>query len=114
MAAYDLPGSVIRQDVELHGSATSDAADMGTSALYGVIVPASMAGTSLKFEMSPDGSTYYPVRDEFGSDISVTIGATAGFYRVGRVPLFGLGKVKVVSSASETSKTVTLVGQRPV
>ncbi len=88
---------------------------LGAYALSGVVVPASMAGTSLVFEVSIDnGATWLPLRDESGARVTVVIQNTAAFHSLRRVLPLSVGLVRPVSSASETAKTLTLIGQRIV
>lgn len=105
---------LITRDSIINGSATGAAARMDMYALAGIFVPASMVGTSITFQVSFDGVTYYDLKDYTGAAITVTIGATAAYYSMRALLPLGCAFVKPVSSASETSKTVTFVGQRVV
>lgn len=112
---YKTIGSVSKGDSLINGSATGAEVDMYGYALAGIIAPASMAGTSMTFEVSVDGGTnWYALKDETNTALSVTIGATAAFYSLRKILPLAVGLIRPVSGASETNKTITFVGQRVV
>lgn len=105
---------VIAVDSLIDGSATGASVDLGRHALVGLVVPASMAGTSMTFQVSVDGGTsWFTLKDELGNSITVTftVGSTGGFYSLRAVLPMGCMVIRPVSQASETTKTVTFVGQ---
>lgn len=101
------------QTVTFSGSTDSSAVDMSNESIVSITIPASMAGTSLKFLSSDtaDG-TYTTLRNGVdGTDVSFVITSTAGTYAAGTLlgALAGLRRfVKLKSGSSETGKTVTL------
>jgi hypothetical protein len=99
----------------IDGSATGLPVVLNGFALAGVVIPASMSGASLTFQVSFDeGVTWLPMRDDLGNTLTVTIVAGAAFYSLRRILPLGIAQIRPVSSATETSKTVTFVGQRIV
>jgi hypothetical protein len=95
---------------------SSSAVDLTGFALSGLVIPASMASTSLTFQISiDDGATFVPLRDDLGNTVTVTIGNTAGYYNLRRILTLGVGQIKVIpSSVGDDTKVVTLVGQRVI
>lgn len=53
----------------------SSAAQCGGLLLSGIVFPAAMTGTSVTFDFSFDGSTWYDVKETDGSDVSYTVSA---------------------------------------
>lgn len=112
-----MPSTSIVQEMNslINGSATGAEVAMNGFAFAGIVIPASMAGTSMTFEVSlNNGVTWLPLRDDLGVPLTVSITANAAFYSLRRILPLGLGLLRPVSSASETNKTVTIVGQRIV
>ncbi len=107
---------IIETDSLINASATGATVFLGEFALAGIVVPASMAGTSISFEVSLNGTDFFTLKDDLGNTVSVTLtsGSTAGFYSLRRILPMAVPYIRPVSQASETSKTVTLVGQRVV
>lgn len=101
----------------INGSATGADVSLGAFALSGLIVPASMAGASITFQVSvDDGTTWYTLKDASGNIVTVTLtgGSTSGFYSLRSLLPMGVGKIRPVSASSETSKTVIFIGQRVI
>lgn len=94
-------------------SATSAAVDIFTrQPPMGLVIPASFGATSVTFEAAPtaDG-TYYPVRDDRGQAITVTIdGTNAAWYDLTNIFPASIRWVKLVAGSSIT-QTATLIGR---
>jgi len=98
----------------INGGTTGEPVAMGGYALAAIAVPASMAGTSISFQVTLNGTDWLPVHDDVGALVTVPITTAARWYSLRRVLPLGLGLIRPVSSASETNRTVTLIGQRVV
>lgn len=107
-AAKTSPKVVNDDTVLIDGSDTSAAIDLRGKTLCGIFVPASFVGTSLTFSTSLTKSgTYVSMRDGAGSAYSKTIAASQ-FLPLNPQDFAGVRFLKVISSATETSKTLTL------
>lgn len=111
---YDTNGAFIVPDDFGTAQTVSQGQFIGGNALVGIIAPASMAGSSLTFEVSPDGATWYTLRDDLGTLVSVTLNAAAAFYSLSRIIPFAVPYIRTVSSSAETSKTIQYVAQKVV
>lgn len=91
--------------VILSGSTTSDAVATSGGVLAGIYAPASMTGASISFTAAStdDPTTFYPVRDQFGTLVTVTLNAAASYYSLRGILPFGADFVRVVSASSEAS-----------
>jgi len=98
--------------VTINGSTTSAAFEV-PGILVGLAVPASVAGASMTFEVSDSiAGTFQELR--LTSDTALTVTMTASKTYILEPSLFACARyVKLVSAASETSKTFT-VFYRPV
>lgn len=72
----------------------------------GVIFPGAMTGTGIKFEMTHDGSTFSPVFDEDGNEVSIA--KVAGYRALKRQPFEAINELKIKSSTTEAA-TVTFI-----
>lgn len=94
----------------INGSTSSNKLKLG----YGntavkMYIPASFSGTSVTFEMAEAASGTWAVLKD-SSDAAVTITVTAdNWYSLTPATFAGIEHLQVVSSASETSKTVLIV-----
>lgn len=98
------------------GATTSNAVSTGGGPLVGIYAPA-MTGTSLTFTAASteDSTTFYPVRDQLGNLITVTLNAAQSFYSLRSVMPFGMDLLRVVSSSAEgAERTITPVFQQVV
>lgn len=99
---------LLRNLIIANGGTKSVAIENPRMALVGVITPAAMTGTSFSFEVSPDGSTYYPVYLEDGTLYSVP--AAAGrYFQLSPGNTCGFQWVKLVSNAAEGAER-TFIG----
>ena len=75
-----------------------------------VITPSSMTGSTLTFQASDDGSTFYPLFNE-GSSYSLTISTSvARHYGLARQPMEGVKYFQVVSGSTEgASRTIKVI-----
>lgn len=99
--------------VLINGSATSTSTgDLSGMTAVGVYAPASISGTSITFTASYDGVTFVPVYDGLGAALSLTI-ASSEYIPFDPAKFAGIRYLKIVSSATETSKTFVIV-TRPI
>jgi len=110
MSDYNDHLYIIKGDSTIDGGTEGTAVDIRGFALGGIIVPASMAGTTITFKASVDGTNFYPLKDDQNNDVSVTIDNSAAFHNMRAVLALGALQVKPVSSATETSKAITIIG----
>lgn len=98
----------------INGSTTSEEIDLSGTTLVGIYWPASLVGTSLKIQASAtSGGTFSTIVDQDNVDYSITVDSSAGYAYIDPIVTAGARFVKLVSSASETSKTLTLA-VRPI
>lgn len=105
---------VYTRKVAIDGGTQSNWVASCGGALVGAIVPSGMSGTSLKVEMSNDeGVTNYPCNDSTGTQLAATINSSASYTLFPQYNLcLGADLVRVVSSATESSKYLILVFQK--
>lgn len=99
------------QTVILSGGTTSDLVATGGGVLAGIYAPASMTGASLSFTVANADApgTFVPVRDQFGSLVTVTLNAAASYYSLRGILPFGADFIRVVSASNEAAdRTLTL------
>lgn len=99
----------------INGSDTSNAVNSSGGVLAGIYVPASMAGSSLTLTTcDTESGTYVPIFDHTNTQVSITIptAGTARFMSLRGILPFCSEYIKVVSSTTETSKTLRLAFQR--
>jgi len=75
-----------------------------------VITPSAMTGSTLTFQASDDGSTFYPLFNE-GSSYSISISTSiARHYGLARQPMEGVKYFQVVSGSAEgASRTIKVI-----
>lgn len=92
----------------INSSATSaSSGDLAGLTVVGLYVPASIAGTTMTFTASYDGSTFFQVQNGSGSASTITISASI-YIPFDPATFAGVRYLKLVSSSSETSKTFRL------
>jgi len=98
--------------IDISDNATnSSAAQCGGLLLSGVVFPAAMTGSTITFDFSFDGTTWYDVKETDGTDVSYTVSAGD----VVRVDPSGwafasAGFLRVVSGSSEAAdRTINLI-----
>lgn len=90
-------------------AADSAVIDIGGCKVVGLITPASLGVTAIKFKAATaaDG-TYLPLKDETGTEISVTVDTSnAGWYDLSDIFPVSVRHIKL-SVASTITKNVTL------
>lgn len=75
-----------------------------------VITPSGLQGTKLSLEMSEDGSTWYPVYDDEGNEISISTTSTARCIRVYPTEVAGLKHIRFVSDSSQGAERTLTIG----
>jgi hypothetical protein len=89
-----------------NGQTVSSVAQMNAARAVGIIVPASMTGTSLTFSVSVDGITYNTLKDAAGSDYTITITSSASAHEITANKLVAWPYVKLVSGSAESGDKV--------
>lgn len=84
-----------------NGAQTSNSTRTGFKATpVGVIFPAAMTGTGITFEMTDDGTNWYPVVGTDGNAVSITK-ANSSYRALKKEDLMGVQEVRVKSSGAE-------------
>ncbi len=77
------------------GQSQTNAVQLNELSLTGITVSAStITGTTMTFLVSTDGINYYPLYDNTGTEVSLTIGAAARSYNVDPTVFFPWNFVK--------------------
>lgn len=95
-----------------NGGTKSAGVDITGFALCGVILPSTLDGTTLSFEVSTDDTTYYVLRDTAG-DISLTVAASRAV-ALDPALFSGFQYVKIVLATQSTTDTNCLLAVRPI
>lgn len=96
--------------ISFSSSTDSDPIALKNLVPRGIRRPASMSGTSLTPQWSPDGgATWLEVKDRNNASLAVTIDSSAGVNRLDPDFLFGFDYIRFVSSSSETAELELLV-----
>lgn len=87
------------------GETTSTFVATSGGVLAGVYAPASMTGATISFTAAStdDPITFYPVRDQFGALITITLNAAASYYSLRGILPFGADFIRIVSASNESS-----------
>ncbi len=94
-----------------NGAQSSDAIDLDGRTPMAIVTPSALTGTSLSFEASANGTTYYDVYTTAGAVRSITIGASR------YIPLepnyfFGIKFIKLkCGSAQAAERTIMLLAR---
>lgn len=89
----------------------SSAGNLGPAALCGLVIPAGMTSTSITFQASVDGTTFYDVYDSTNTQISVTIDSSAKIIKLDPADFVGLEYLKLVTGSAEgADRTIGLIG----
>lgn len=92
----------------LDGETVSDAAYIHGTSLMAIDVPAGLEGTSLTFQVSSDGTTYYQYKRMIdGAVVTAVIGANSS-YAAGGFDFAGYNYLKLVTAAQTGDITITL------
>lgn len=108
-SANEFKENLISTTVTIANAATkSSVAETYGLSVLGVYIPASLTGTAISFEASPDNSTFSPIYYS-GANYSIDV-TTSKFIPFDKPALFaGVRYLKIVSNASEGgSRTLTL------
>jgi hypothetical protein len=96
------------------GQTKSNAVHLRGNSLLGFALPSTFDGTEVSFEVSQDGSTFYPLYDEDGDQILLTVAASRAYeINAGRFAAWTYMKF-VAGTAQATTDTVIPVGIREV
>lgn len=97
------------------GQTASSAADISNAEIMGVILPQSMTGTALTFQVSATGATgtFVALYDKSGTAVGITIPAAnasaSTAHNLSNVDLLPWQYIKVVSNGAEASaRSITL------
>lgn len=88
---------------------TSNAIQCGADSLIGVILPADagITGTSISFEGSLDGTTFYPIYDG-GSLVTVSVQTAAAWNVLSVEKIHGPQWIRVKSTATESAGPIVI------
>ena len=95
------------------GETVSTSGTLYGNTLCAIATPAALTGVTLTFQASADNTTFYPIYDSFGVELSITV-STSQWIVVDPADFASTAFVKVVSSGAEgADRTIQLV-VRPV
>jgi hypothetical protein len=101
-----------------NGQSVSGSIDLERETLAGVLIPAAWTAAGISFLASPDGVTFGPVKDENGSEISLSALSAGDFVSLPPTKLFGARFLQVRSGTSGTpvaqgaDRVLTLITRR--
>ncbi len=105
------PIEVVTSVAIANGQTVSDAVDLGGLRPIALVTPAALTGTSFTFQSSVDGTTFVPVYDSSGSQVSVTV-STSRFVVLSPTSFAGVRHLKVVSGSAEgAARTIQIVAR---
>ncbi len=76
----------------------------GAFAMFGIVTPAALTGTSLTFRVSTDGAAFVPLYDSDGVLVTLPVVASRGYDLPGALAPWAY--VRIVSSAAEGAQRV--------
>lgn len=89
-----------------NGAQTSNSSRTGFKATpVGVIFPAAMTGTGITFEMSDDGTNWYPVVGRDGNVVTITK-VNSSFRALNKEDFMAIQEVRVKSSGAEGAERI--------
>ena len=90
---------------------TSDGLFIAGASLIGLITPSALDSTGLTFEVSTDGSTWYPLYDRNGTQVSLSV-TTGAAYSLDPEWLAPWEWIRIVCGTTETAaRTFQLIGR---
>lgn len=95
------------------GQTVSAAVAIVGVSILGIVTPAALTGTAFTFQVSADGSTYVPLYDAGGVQVSVAVAASRGVYLDPAI-FASWRNVKVVSGSAEGADRIITLLTRPV
>ena len=89
----------------------SDAIDIGSSKLVGIVMPSTWTAADIKFQAAAPGSTTFnTVIDAAGNDVTVLSPVASKHVALSYVGVEGLGTIKVVSTNAQAgNRVLTLI-----
>jgi hypothetical protein len=97
----------------LSGQTVSEPIDMSGVTLKTLFLPAAFTGTELKFQISPDGITYYPYKNINDVDVSVTC-TQGNAYGFGAIDFFSVEFLKIISNSVESADRSIILMSRGI
>lgn len=85
-----------------NGASLSGALNIASRNFFGIIMPASWTSAALTFQGSFDGTTYYDLYDETGTEVSFTVSTSRYVIISTPAKFLGLKKLKIRSGTSGT------------
>lgn len=85
-----------------NGASLSDAVDLNTGALFGIVMPSDWTAASLTFQVTFDGTTFVNLYDTAGNEITWTAAVSQYLQDAAPAKWFGVRAVKVRSGTSGT------------
>lgn len=106
------PGVFESQTATIAATGTkTDAIEIAGCSLIGLVTPAALTSTSITFEVSNDGSTFYSLYDSNGSQVSLNV-STGVAYSMDPQWFAPWRYMKIVGDSSEAaSRDFTVVGR---
>lgn len=91
------------------GASLSGALNIDQRNLFAIITPSNLTATALTFQGSYDGTTYYNLYDDTGTEINFSVGTSRYVLVSFPVKFLGLKKLKIRggTSAAATNQTST-------
>ncbi len=107
----DFQSQILTENVVITaGTSSSNGLSLGGCSLVGVVTPATMTSTSLRFEASFDGGTsYIPIENGAGGNISKTISG-GEYIPLDAADFLGVNYLRIISGSNEASnRTLTVI-----
>jgi hypothetical protein len=107
---------ITRHDLTIaSGGTTSPALDLAAlgEQVVGIVTPATLTSTTITFTCCATGTTFVPLYDSTGTQVSVTVG-TSRFIYLSPAIFAGVAQLKLVGGSSEGGDRVISVLTRPV
>ena len=87
----------------INGSTTSEAQELGSAAIAAILIPSGFSGSTVTIQGSIDNSTFKNI-----TSLKALAVTADEWLTLDPAKTYGFPYIKVVSAASETSKTLTL------
>jgi hypothetical protein len=89
----------------LNGQSKSNIIDVKGTSIKTIFLPAAFDGSTLTFEISEDGTNFFPYYNI--NNMPITIDVTAGrAYGLAAIDLYSIQFLKIVSSATESAERI--------
>lgn len=92
------------------GSATSNAVDISSWAIFGFQLPSAFTGATVTFQVSADGSNFTTLKDQTGTTITMTVAASFAYPFPDEVSPWSY--VKIVSASNEAATRSIIIAAK--